>query len=628
MATTTYTAQGAYDAIKQLESQNTILFPQTTQTVHVGTFDAATGKFTYDVPNGYEQYGVPVGGGGSTDGPVGRGGGSRQPMQPKVAIADPPSPFHRIELGYVIVYAMDLKLSFSVVNAGESTFTVTVMDGPTATIPTHPVTVTPGPIRVSPTPVPTPVPVPTPAPAPPTPHPTPTPIPPPRPTPHPVNPIKFRPNAAVDMAVIGGGPFDDNILTIDLGAFATPSVPAFAVPGTRVTLTSGTRTASIQLRILRPPVGTAGVFTMPALPTAIIYAPPLGPDGKNSASYTSTTTVISKISTTVTDSNSTKTAKAFSNQDFFDKLVGVVSDITGFATSIASLGATSTPGILAQIGSFLLGSKSSGGSALNDVKAIGSGLKLFQDIFDGFNSSNTSSDTTLTSTTQENDLQTTDTTTLTIGTPATFGPGQGDQFGMLFNVRVAWVITNNELGFTILDYDGIRQYPAQSLLDDLQSLASGTPVSKSKTLLDAATIKNLLSLDPLVQNSTAPTLNPSRFVQADTKSIGGGGTAATGTPLTVTHTVTSTETTTQNQVNTTITDYKPGWLGALFGTSPNTTTESQMSMSYSSANQQSQTYTVTSTVIIFAGIDESTMLQAYFDTLFKTFLYLLYIPPS
>lgn len=617
---TTYDAQGAYDAIKQLESQNTILFPQTTQTVHVGTLDAATGAFTYDVPSGYEQYGVPTGGGGPTNGPAGPGGGGH-PIQPQVAVADPPSPFHRIELGYVIAYSMDLKLSFSVVNAGESTFTVTVMDGPTATIPTHPVTVTP----IAPTPTPIPTPTPTPAPPPP---PPPRPLPQPPPTPHPVNPIKFHPNVAVDMAIIGGGPFDDNILTLDLGAFATPSVPPFAVPGTRVTLTSGTQTTSIRLMVLRPPVGTAGVFTMPALPTAIVYAPPLGPEGKNSASYTSSTTITSKISTTVTDSNSTKTAMAFSKQDFFDKLVGFSGDITGFATSVASLGATSTPGILTQVGSFLLGSKSSGGSALNDVKAIGSGLKLVQDIIDGFNPSNTTSDTTLTSTAQENDLQTTDTTSLTFATAPTFGPGEGDQFGILFNVLVAWAITGNELGFTVLGYDGDRQYPAHTLELDLKTLASGAPVSQTITKLDAATIENLLSLDPLVQNSTTPVLDPSRFVLNDPATIGGSGTATTGSPYTVTHTVTSTDSTTRNQVNTTITDYKPGWLGALFGASPNTATESQMSMSYSNGTQQSQTYTVTSTVLLFADADHANMLEVHFDTLFGTFLYLPYTPPS
>ena len=43
------TAQQAYDAIKKLEANNTFPLPAPNKTVHVGNFDAATGKFKYAI---------------------------------------------------------------------------------------------------------------------------------------------------------------------------------------------------------------------------------------------------------------------------------------------------------------------------------------------------------------------------------------------------------------------------------------------------------------------------------------------------------------------------------------------------------------------------------------------------
>ena len=70
-------AASAYAAIKQLEAQNLIPFPESSQRVHVGTFDGSTGKFTYDVQTGTESYVTETAGGGG-------GGGGKTPVQPEV----------------------------------------------------------------------------------------------------------------------------------------------------------------------------------------------------------------------------------------------------------------------------------------------------------------------------------------------------------------------------------------------------------------------------------------------------------------------------------------------------------------------------------------------------------------
>src|SRR5580704_11537375 len=94
---TPYDAATAYATIKQLEAQNNIPFPESSQTVHVGTFDGATGNFTYDVQTGTESYVTlpPPGGPGNP------------PIQPQALPVT-----HKVTVGYVLVYAMDLQLSF------------------------------------------------------------------------------------------------------------------------------------------------------------------------------------------------------------------------------------------------------------------------------------------------------------------------------------------------------------------------------------------------------------------------------------------------------------------------------------------------------------------------------------
>jgi hypothetical protein len=643
----------AYDAIKQLEAQNVLPFPLTSQTVHIGTFDASTGAFKFAIQTGYEEYGVRTGtggGGGTTTSPT-RGPGV-PPIQPQVAIADPVSPFHYQELGYVIVYAMDLKLSFDVVNAGNSTFSVTINDQ-TQSIPTVATPVTSPVAPISPPILGPPVTV---APiAPPPPPIAPPPV-------HPVGPVSpvrgpglpvLHPNAMTQSAVadapapdalIEGGPIE-NLLTMDLAQFSTLSTEPWEVPGTRVGLSSGSHSTSIQLRITRPPIATGGAITIPALPTAIIYAPPVGPAQKNSATYSSSTVVSNKIATTVSNSSSTKTSTAYSTPDFIDKITGFVNDLAGVATSFlpapsAGSGSSSPGGAVgaveSAVGPFLsifginTGSSSGGPNAATDIKYLTSGAKALQDILDGLVSSNTQNTTQLSTTSTETDLTTTDTTTLTEGTDPGFGPGVGDRIGMLLNVRIAWAIINGEMNLTVLGYDGTRAYSVQTLGADLKLLQGGAALSKTQTNLDAATIQSLLALDPLIPTAAVPNpdakvLLPPRFeVNIDDPSIGGDGTNTTsGDSFTVSHNITTADISTTTNVTTQVRDFKPGWMTALFG--DNTATESQTSMTYSNGTTTTVGTTITSGISLVApsggGVN---MIAIYFDNLFKTFVFLPY----
>jgi hypothetical protein len=433
---------------------------------------------------------------------------------------------------------------------------------------------------------------------------------------------------------IEGGPIE-NLLTVDVGQFSTLSTEPWQVPGTRVALSSGTQSTSIQLRIIRPPLATAGALTIPALPTVIIYAPPLGPDKKNSATYSSTLTISNKIATTVTNSNSTKTSTAYSTTDFIDKISGFLGDLSNVATTVLSGGAA-TPTVLGSFLSLLglsTGGSSGASTAATDLKYISTGLKSVQDVLDGLVSSNTQNTTQLTTTSGETDLTTTFTVTQSDGTEAGQGPGVGDRIGMLLNVRIAWAIINNELNITVLGYDGSRIYSVQNLGADLQLLASGKPLSQTQTNLDANTIQGLLTLDPLVPNAAVPKPDASvlvspRFVaNIDDPSIGGDGNATSGDLLTVSHNVTTADIQTTTNVTTHVTDFKPGWMTALFG--DNTAIENQASMTYSNGTTLTVGTTITSGVTLFATTGVGTnMIAVYFDNLFKTFVFLPYILPS
>jgi hypothetical protein len=57
----TYTAQEAYDAIKNLESEDLIPLTLPSVTINVGTLDAATGQFHYSIPVDKANWFIPGG---------------------------------------------------------------------------------------------------------------------------------------------------------------------------------------------------------------------------------------------------------------------------------------------------------------------------------------------------------------------------------------------------------------------------------------------------------------------------------------------------------------------------------------------------------------------------------------
>jgi hypothetical protein len=363
------------------------------------------------------------------------------------------------------------------------------------------------------------------------------------------------------------------------------------VPGvTFLTLESGTHAQRLQIGIVSMPGVTAGAFTIPVVPMALVYAPPPGSLGKNNAQYENSVTMSRKIETTVGQGSSVKQTTAYTTDDFITKLAGLAKDADSLGNALASA----------------LDGGDSGGSG--GSSPVGTLISAVTDVLTALIPDTTNTQTSQLTVTNENTMETSfgSSATYTAGPP---GPGEGDQFVYIRNVRVSWLITDDGLSFTVLGNDGERQFPAQDLLSDQTAVQGGAAVGP-ETNLDPASIEFLLALDPFVGDPT-PTLNPPRFIQNDPTSDGGDA-GAGGTTRQETHQLTTSDMNTQQSVNTTITDYKPGWLDALFGS--NQSTEDQLTLTYSTSQLVTQTDTQTVTVHVYGQFG----FGLWFDTLFGT----------
>jgi hypothetical protein len=420
-------------------------------------------------------------------------------------------------------------------------------------------------------------------------------------------------------------------VTVNLGRLD----PGLADPGAAILarVSCGSVTAEIRLAIIRPPLVAAGAFTIPVVPTALVYAPPPGPLGTNFAEYSNMNAVSSKISASVASGSSTKTATAYSTSDFVGKITGAIGALKTFAAALATAGATTEADATADA------------KDANDSADL---LGAFITVVSAFLPDQTSNTTNALTTTSEHDLQVTDSDIATEGSTTGLGPGLGDRFIYVRNVKVAWMIADDALSVTLLGDDGIRAFPAQDLLNDLQAVSGIEPIILHDptrdlgtqerlaihpigagaavgptTNLDLASIQALLRLDPFVgggQPVPDPVLAAPRFVANEPSGFAGRGSDANGDVFKVVHDMTTTDIATTVTTTTTITDFKPGWVQALFG--DNIATEDQMIFTYTGITQSTQEQQQTATVTFFTNDQEPVFaVGLYFDRMFRSFAF-------
>lgn len=387
---------------------------------------------------------------------------------------------------------------------------------------------------------------------------------------------------------------------------------------------------NLYLMILRPPVLGMGAFTIPALPMTIVYAPPQGKLAKNSVTYSDTVTLTRTVTSSISNSTNTKTVQAYSAADLIGKVAGAITMVVAVVgTGGAGAGAGGLAGALGGVVTALVGT--GGGateanmSTADAAKQVSSELSLMSGVLNAVDQSTNSSGGTVT-VQNDNSMSLTITNMSQYGSESGLGPGVGDRVVYLKNVKVVWMAINGEVGIHVLGYDGVGANAVTDLKQEAQSIAAGNP---AKLGLDAATIQQLLSYDPLTANRRVvvtalqpPLVGPPRFVPANPPGRNGSGTGSSGDQFSVSYDVAHETKQTVSNVQTTITDVKPSWVGVLFG-DPNTETTTTSTFTTSQVVDDKSDDKLTSTITLFSsGVDDSYDVKVFYDCTFGTYLVL------
>lgn len=595
--------EDAYQAIKNLEADGSALpLPPPTATVHVGSIDQKTGNVTYAVQTFVQTIALPAAtqpglpslpthleavmhetrvGDGGLSGTEGGPGvvNPGNPTQPP-----PPSPPVQITVAVVQTDAVNLTVSFDVINAPSTGFTEKLHENKVSSavdaggmVPTG----TTGNVTI-------------------TEYPTTT------------WGSRIFVNVGLATSSMGDTPYVDP--------------PLSTVP---LQLSVNGQISFIHLAILRPPVLGLGAFTMPALPVAIVFAPPQGALKKNSNALNDKLTITRSMTTSYTSSTQTKTAPAYQTSDILAK-------IADLATA-ASVLVGGWPAIAVAVGLAAASSSSTTSSSTTDgknqstdlttsdaLKDFSSVAKAVSDVLSGFGDQGASSGQTTVTVETDNTFSLAVTQSDTYGSEQGAGPGVGDRFIYLRNVRAIWFNLNGDVGMTILGYDGVLAYAASDLIGDLESLNGGGQATT--TGLDVQTLQTLLDLDPYYllskrRDSAAvgpPLVGPPRFTPASPPGRAGDGSLSTGDVFSQSNeTISETKTVNTNQT-VSVTDVKPGWIDVIFG-ADNTETTTTLTITNGATVDDKSDETITNTITMVSQGDGDTYdIQIYYDQLFGT----------
>src|SRR5262249_10751885 len=200
-------------------------------------------------------------------------------------------------------------------------------------------------------------------------------------------------------------------------------------------------------------------FIIPALPVAVVYEPPAVGTGTSTQTYTEEYSVGTAVRTEFTQENSTTTPGPPSQ---FAIAMDMKSQMSGLATAL-------------QQGDYI--------DPTGTLKGAGKALSVIADALGQASASNATD--SVHTTVSEQELKVT--LKHAVSPNSNLGPGKGDVICYLINARLVWMVQDGDLTLTLLGFDGL----GEKSVVDLQT-------HPEQSHVDAATVQELLKLDPLI----------------------------------------------------------------------------------------------------------------------------------
>jgi len=611
----------AYQQIKKLENSGQLTLPEPQETIEIGTIDPAAGTFTWSVPTVVQTIVIPpppdpqpqgtgpslgavdpttpfianIDGGGNT----GLGGDGLHYHLPTDGIP-PINQIINLTVGVVATKAVDLRLKFAVIPQHSQPVAVAEAVHPPPTAGSAPTTTAA---------------------------------------------VHGAGLAGIDGLLAGdtnGGvtisgyptvSSQANEITLDIGLECSQALqtnlttPPVSRLGATINI-PGHDPIFVWFFVLRPPVVGIGAFTIPALPMAIVYAPPQTQQRKNVAVYAETDTHTRTVTSSITQGTTTKTVQAYSATDMIGKVAGAISAVVAVVGSGGAASGPSVAGALAELGAALFGkAKDDTASTADAAKQISSDLTLVTDIVNSIDSSPPPSDASVTTNESDHSLTISLSTMSQYQSAAGLDPGLGDRIIYLTNVKVVWMAVNGEVGIVVLGYSGTATNAVQDLVEERQRLKQG----QNATLgLSLAAVNSLLAQDPMAPPANPilanvgrpPAIAPPRYIPADPQERSGTSTGSSGDQFSITFDSTTEDkhVTTTSQVH--VEDTKPGWLAVLFGTDDNVETTTTTTFNMSHTVDTKDEVKLTCTVTFFStGLDDKYDSKNFYDCTFGTYAY-------
>ena len=343
----------------------------------------------------------------------------------------------------------------------------------------------------------------------------------------------------------------------------------------------GSKSYSDQIMIQRSAgklVG-AGAFTIPALPLAIVYAPPADAATQSKATYG----VAQSVGTTSSFQFSSDTSTSHPALPFLlDGLKGMQDGLKTLSDALSF----SPDADLKTLGK-VLGTIASGIGTISGSDSTGTVS------VDG-------GSITLTQTNSQNILAET----------KNGGPGAGDTIHYLRDAKFAWVVADGKLTIALLG--GINTFFPASFL-------AAHATDTKTTSLPPDVVQQLLAMDPFVTGGGMVALPPDRFEDIDAQVQGpfeyGGGQTLSGA---YSQTFTTTETHSHNNYTTHSQDFQPGWLAKLFGADAGGL-KTTVSMTQAAGTTRSDTQSINWE--LHSGTNERFVVEIWRDRVFGTYAF-------